>query len=323
LDMGFREDIEAILKHVPQQRQTSLFSATMSPEILQITKTYQQNPRIVRINTEDRSKPNIEQVYFDVGPRMKVDLLARLIDLHTPKRSIVFCNTRRKVDEVQRELRPLGYSVEGIHGEVSQARRTKVMDRFRTGQTNILIATDVAARGIDVSDVEVVFNYEIPQQAEAYVHRIGRTGRAGKAGKAFNFVSQRDMYRFRDVQRFLKETIAEEQVPCEKTLKSAQEDKVLQSIKQVVDSEELAKYVDMVIKLTDEGVNSIDIAAALLKMSGLVKERKVAIRPAQSSFSPRGQQSESDGSRFSRKRFRGGNGQRRNGFRKSYGERAN
>ncbi len=273
LDMGFREDLRAILDHTPKKRQTLLFSATMSPEILRITKTYQHNPRMIRVTPAESSKPDIEQVFFGVGPRMKDDLLARLIDLHAPKRAIIFCNTRRRVDEVTQEMKHSGYAAEGIHGDITQAKRSMVMDRFRNGKTSLLVATDVAARGIDVSDVEAVFNFEIPQQAESYVHRIGRTGRAGKKGKAFSFVSRRDMERFRGVQRFVDQEIIEQEVPCEKTLKEAKENKVLMSIKEVVDKEGLTKYVDIVIKLIDQGVNSVDIAAALLKMSGLVKEK--------------------------------------------------
>lgn len=319
LDMGFRDDIQAILDHTPQKRQTLLFSATMSQEILQMTKKYQHSPRMIRVTPEESSKPKIEQVYFGVGPRMKDELLGRLIDLYTPKRSIVFCNTRRRVDEVSNALRDGGYPAEGIHGDVTQAKRSKVMDRFRTGRTEILIATDVAARGIDVSDVEAVFNYEIPQQAEAYVHRIGRTGRAGKAGKAFNFVSRRDMDRFRGVQRFIKQKIAEEDIPCEKTLKQARETKILNDIKKMVDGDDLTKYVDIVIKLIDESYNSVDIAAALLKKSGLVKEKKrnMSVRRERDGDRSRGRRSEGGRSRDrsrdrsrSDRSFRGGRSDR-------------
>lgn len=220
LEMGFRKDIEKILRSVSSQRQTILFSATMSSEILQITERYQNDPKLITVFQEETEKPSVEQMYFEVEPAVKKSVLLELIKTHNPYLSIVFCNTKRKVDRVSKSLRDKGYLAESIHGDIRQAKRDKIMGRFRKGKISILVATDVAARGIDVSDVEIVFNYEIPKDVESYIHRIGRTGRAGKTGKAMSFVSHQDKDLLRDIQWFTQATITKGQVP-ESCLKMA------------------------------------------------------------------------------------------------------
>ncbi len=179
LNMGFREDIETVLEYIPQERQTVLFSATMPKPILDITKKYQTDAVTIKVVKKELTVSNIEQFYYDVKRKDKVDVLTRLLDYHNPKVSIVFCNTKKQVDELSRELSARGYFAEGLHGDMKQVQRDRVMANFRKGKTDILIATDVAARGIDVDDVEAVFNFDIPQDDEYYVHRIGRTGRQG------------------------------------------------------------------------------------------------------------------------------------------------
>ncbi len=222
MDMGFRQDIEKILKAVNKKRQTILFSATMSHDILHLTKRYQKNPTMIKVAPEKLSVQPIKQIYFDVDISKKTPSLMKLIDNYNPKLSIVFCNTRRKVDVVARKLRNQRYRAEGIHGNIRQNKRDAIMSKFRSNKIKILVATDVAARGIDVANVSAVFNFEIPKDAKSYVHRIGRTGRAGKTGIALSLVSRREVALFRDIQRFTKFTITKQSLqskkiePCKK-----------------------------------------------------------------------------------------------------------
>ena len=191
-DMGFRDDIELILGKMPEDRQTVFFSATMPQEIMSFAKKFQKNPEIIKVVHKELTVPKVEQYYFELKPNMKTEILCRLIDIYNPKLSLVFCNTKRKVDELVLELQGRGYFADGLHGDLKQTQRDKVMSTFRSGNIDILVATDVAARGIDVDDVDIVFNYDIPQDEEYYVHRIGRTARAGREGTAFSFVVGRD-----------------------------------------------------------------------------------------------------------------------------------
>ena len=190
LDMGFRDDMETILTETPEERQTVLFSATMPKPIMEIARKFQKDAKIIKVVRKELTVSNIDQFYYEVRPKNKTEILSRLIDIYNPKLSVVFCNTKRQVDELISELKGRGYFADGIHGDMKQQQRDRVMDDFRSGKTEILIATDVAARGIDVDGVDIVFNYDLPQDEEYYVHRIGRTGRAGASGKAISFVNQ-------------------------------------------------------------------------------------------------------------------------------------
>ena len=181
LNMGFREDIETILSGVPEERQTVLFSATMPKAIMEITKKFQKNAQMVKVTKKELTVPNIEQFYYEVRPKNKEEVLTRLLDIYTPKLSVIFCNTKKQVDLLVTALLGRGYFAAGLHGDMKQAQRDRVMQGFRSGKTDILVATDVAARGIDVDEVEAVFNYDLPQDDEYYVHRIGRTGACGKS----------------------------------------------------------------------------------------------------------------------------------------------
>jgi ATP-dependent RNA helicase DeaD len=266
LDMGFRDDIERILQATPPARQTLLFSATMPPAIVYLARTYQKNPVAVRVQHEKITAPAIEQFYFEIESHKKLDLLTRIFELYNPQLTIIFCNTRRRVDDVVTELHSRGYAAEGIHGDIMQQKRTRVMDRFRRGEVDILVATDVAARGIDVSNVEAVINFEIPQDDESYVHRIGRTGRAGKTGKAFSLVSGRDMYRFRDIRRYTKAVITRLPVPSFEQVEEAKTSKLVEQIRSVIQAKHLEKQTQVIEKLLKEDITSVDVAAALLKM---------------------------------------------------------
>ena len=207
LNMGFREDIEFILNSVPEERQTVLFSATMPKPIMEITKQFQKDAQLVKVTKKELTVPNIEQYYYEVKEKNKEEVLARLLDIYAPKLSVVFCNTKKQVDLLVQALLGRGYFAAALHGDLKQEQRDRVMQGFRSGKTDILVATDVAARGIDVDEVEAVFNYDLPQDDEYYVHRIGRTGRAGREGRAFSFVTGKEVYKLKEIQRYCKTKI--------------------------------------------------------------------------------------------------------------------
>ena len=265
LDMGFREDIETILVKIPEEHQTLLFSATLSPEILDITKRFQKTPEFIKIVRKELTVPNIEQYYFDVKEKTKLDALCRIIDVYDPKLAMVFCNTKKRVDDLVEMLQGRGYFAEGLHGDLKQAQRDKVMQKFRNGTIEILVATDVAARGIDVDDIDVVFNYDVPQDEEYYVHRIGRTGRAGKAGKAFTFCVGKEIYKLRDIMRYTKTKIQQQKLPTLSDVEEMKTNIYLEKIKGIIEEGHLTKYIHLVDRLMEEDYTSIDIAAALLK----------------------------------------------------------
>ena len=266
LDMGFRDDIEIILKSVPAERQTVFFSATMPKGFMDLTRKYQKHPVIVKVVHDKLTVPNVEQVYFEVKEGMKLEMLCRVIDVYDPKLALIFCNTKRKVDEVVSHLQARGYFADGIHGDMNQVQRDRVMAKFRKGTVEFLVATDVAARGIDVENVDAVFNYDVPQDEEYYVHRIGRTARAGKSGQAFTFVSGRDIFKIRDIQRYAKIEIKRKVVPTQKDVETIKATQFLNKVKEEIKSPEIGKYVGMIERLIEADITSLDIAAALLKM---------------------------------------------------------
>ena len=174
---------------------------------MEITKKFQNNAKVIKVTKKELTVPNIEQYYYDVKPKKKEEVLSRLLDIYSPRLSVVFCNTKKQVDLLVNALLGRGYFAAGLHGDMKQEQRDRVMQGFRTGKTEILVATDVAARGIDVDEVEAVFNYDLPQDDEYYVHRIGRTGRAGREGRAFSFVSGKEVYKLKEIQRYCKTKI--------------------------------------------------------------------------------------------------------------------
>ena len=213
LDMGFREDIEMILDKTPEDRQTTFFSATMPKGILDLTKKFQKDPEHVKIVRKELTVPNIKQYYIETKSANKLEVLCRLIDVYNPKLSVVFCNTKRGADELVSDLQARGYFADALHGDLKQTQRDIVMDKFRNGTIDILVATDVAARGIDVDDVEAVFNYDLPQDEEYYVHRIGRTGRAGRTGVSFSFVFGKEKRKMKDIERYTKSKLEKHSIP--------------------------------------------------------------------------------------------------------------
>lgn len=264
-DMGFRDDIEWVMNRLPEERQTVFFSATMPSEIVKFAKRYQKDPKIIRVAHKELTVPRVEQYYVELKEHIKTEILSRLIDIYNPKLSIVFCNTKKKVDELTIELQGRGYFVDGLHGDLKQPQRDRVMNKFRTGNIDILVATDVAARGLDIDDVDMVFNYDIPHDEEYYVHRIGRTARAGREGIAFSLVVGRDIKRIKDIQRYTKTKIARKDLPTLKDMEERQTDILFESIKEEIDKNQLDRYENMLNDILDEDYTSFDIASALLK----------------------------------------------------------
>ncbi|WP_277409472.1 DEAD/DEAH box helicase [Lacrimispora xylanisolvens] len=267
LNMGFLEDMETILSQLPEERQTVMFSATMPPAILDIARKFQQEPVNVKVVKKELTVPKVTQYYYEVKPKSKLEVMCRLLDMYAPKLSVVFCNTKKQVDELVQSLQGRGYFAEGLHGDLKQIQRDRVMNSFRNGKTEILVATDVAARGIDVDDVEAVFNYDLPQDDEYYVHRIGRTGRAGREGIAFSFVVGKEVYKLRDIQRYCKTKIVPQAIPSLNDVTAIKVDKILEGVAATIGDTDLSKTVNIIEKkLLEEDYTSLDLAAALLRM---------------------------------------------------------
>ena len=280
LNMGFREDIETVLEYIPEERQTVLFSATMPKPILDITRKYQKDAVTIKVVKKELTVPNIDQYYYDVKRKDKVEVLSRLLDVYDPKLSLVFCNTKRMVDELVNALQGRGYFAEGLHGDMKQAQRDRVMNNFRNGKTEILVATDVAARGIDVDDVEAVFNFDLPQDDEYYVHRIGRTGRAGRTGRSFTFVKGKEVYKLKDIQRYCKTKILAQKIPSMEDVAQVKLEKIMDHIGTVSEEEDLGAMVNMIeTQVNESDYTAMDIAAAFLKLAlgGSEEEQKAAM----------------------------------------------
>jgi len=266
LDMGFRDDIELILKKVPQERQTLLFSATLPQPIIDISKRFQNKPEFVRVQYAELTVPQIAQSFIEVKEREKLDVLCRLIDLEDPQLAIIFCNTKRRAEELSGKVRARGYRADELHGDMKQSQRDRVMGGFRKGSIDILIATDVAARGIDVDDVDIVINYDVPQDVEYYVHRIGRTGRAGKSGKAVTFVAPRDFTKLQEIQKYAKVQIARMPVPSQSDVAETRIRAMLEKVREAVKAGGLESYIRIIEEESENELSSVEIAAALLKV---------------------------------------------------------
>ncbi len=273
LNMGFREDIETILIQIPLERQIMLFSATMPKPILEISNKFLKNPTIFRVKQKDITISNVKQLYLKVNRNDRTEVLCRLMDINNPKRAIIFCNTKKGVDQLVGELQGRGYFADALHGDLNQNARDMVMGKLRNGTIDILVATDIAARGIDVDDIEAVFNYELPQDSEYYIHRIGRTGRAGRTGTAFSFVYGRQMQQLREIERYTKAKIAEQKVPTMKDITKAKTEQMFAGIIEVIEKGDLDQYTKQVSTLVEKGHELSVIAAALLKMQMNLKEQ--------------------------------------------------
>lgn len=265
LDMGFREDIEFILQAVPATRQTVFFSATMPRPIQDLIQRFSHDAKNLRIEQKTMTVATTEQVYYEVDRRFKVELLTRLIDFHDLKLGIIFCNTKRMVDDLVDHLNAQGYSADRLHGDMTQNMRDRVMNKFRKSELEFLVATDVAARGIDVDDVQVVFNYDLPYDAEDYVHRIGRTGRAGKSGLAVSFVDGREMFQIRHIERFANIRIIRARVPTLDEVEEARNSSFLDKVRVILESGEFKKQDRLVEQLTEK-FSSADVCSALIHL---------------------------------------------------------
>jgi ATP-dependent RNA helicase DeaD len=264
LDMGFQEDMEVILQGVPQERQTVFFSATIPRPIQELIRKYSRDPQHIQIQRKELTVPTVEQVYYEVDRRFKVELLTRLIDLHDLKLGIIFCNTKRMVDDLVDHLNAQGYSADRLHGDMSQAMRDRVMNKFRRSGLEFLVATDVAARGIDVENVQVVFNYDLPYDAEDYLHRIGRTGRAGRSGRAISFASGRELFQIQQIERFTRVKMQRGKPPTAAEVQEARANVFLDKLRNTLRGGEFRRQDHLIERLLEEGFASTDIASALL-----------------------------------------------------------
>jgi len=269
LNMGFIEDIEKILESVPEERQTLLFSATMPERIRQIAIKFMKDPETVRIKAKEMTVPQIDQFFVKVEEKDKFDALTRLLDYQSPDLAIVFGRTKRRVDEVSEALSIRGYTAEGIHGDLSQAKRLSVLRKFKEGSIDVLVATDVAARGLDISGVTHVYNFDIPQDPESYVHRIGRTGRAGKTGMAITFVAPREMGYLRTVEETTKRRMKRMQVPSIAEAIEGQQRLTIDKIHNTIDENDLSLYRKAAEELMTQH-DTLTIVSAALKL--LTKE---------------------------------------------------
>ncbi|GMQ64470.1 DEAD/DEAH box helicase [Vallitalea maricola] len=274
LNMGFREDIETILSKIPNENlQTILFSATMPKSILDITHNYQKKPKLIKITRKELTTDTIDQRYYHVLEHHKLEVLRRLIDVYHPKLSLIFCNTKKKVDEVTDLLQDNGYACDKIHGDMNQVVRLSVLNKFNKGIINILVATDVAARGLDIQNVEAVVNYDVPDNEEYYVHRIGRTGRAGKKGTSYTLVSKTETRRISNIIRYIKKDIPRKKIPSINKVNAVKIDNYMESLAATIDNtSDLEQYENIITKLNDKGYTSDKIAAALLMSNLELKE---------------------------------------------------
>ena len=266
LNMGFRDDMETICRALPEDRQTALFSATMPDEILEITRLYQKNALHIRVQQEELTVPQIRQSYYAVKGKEKDTALCRLLDFLSPEKALIFCNTKKKVDQLTLQLKRRGYSAEALHGDLAQHQRDRVMDLFRNGNLKLLLATDVAARGIDVEQVDLVLNYDLPQLTEFYVHRIGRTGRAGRSGKAVSLVTPRESRRIREIENYCGCRIRKQELPSAVRALTVKADRMVSEAIEYCDGKDLTPYMKIVWKRCQaEGLDPLEAAAAFLR----------------------------------------------------------
>ncbi|MEY4813738.1 MAG: hypothetical protein RLZZ162_811 [Verrucomicrobiota bacterium] len=289
LDMGFRDDIEHILKSVPATRQLLFFSATIPRAIQDLIGRYSKDPAWIKIDSVAQNAPQVEQTYFEVDRRSKIEALTRLIDVNDFRYGIIFCSTKIMVDDLDEHLHARGYMTDRLHGDISQAQRDRVMDKFRRRGFEFLVATDVAARGLDVDDLEVVFNFDLPNDAEDYTHRIGRTGRAGRKGQAFTFVSGQEIYKLQSMVRWAKLDIRRGKIPSMDEVDEARTSVFFEKIRATLDEKKFKPHDRMIDRLLDQGYASTDICSALISMlqgatggasSGPAKSPAAPVKPA-------------------------------------------
>jgi ATP-dependent RNA helicase DeaD len=273
LDMGFAEETESLLRAMPEDRQTLFFSATMNPAVERLIGQFGNEPETIEVERKQLTVESIEQVCFEVRQRSRIELVSRIVDLEQPKLTIIFCNTKRSVDECTEALLSRGYPADRLHGDIAQTMRERVLRLFREGTVEILVATDVAARGIDIDDIDLVINYELPQDPEDYVHRVGRTGRAGREGKAVSFIYGRDAYRIRTIERFTRQPIERQEIPTQAEVDTHLGDRLIASLAERLEAdreeseeEENESRIRALEALRDLGHDWDDIAGTLMEV---------------------------------------------------------
>lgn len=288
LDMGFKDEMDELLGSLPPERQTLFFSATMSPGVSRLIRSFGKEPKIIEIQQKARTVSTVEQSYFEVRQRSKVEVLSRILDMNPPRLGIIFCNTKRSVDECTEDLVNRGYAADRLHGDMTQQMRERVLKRFREGSVELLVATDVAARGLDIDEIDIVFNYDLPTDPEDYVHRIGRTGRAGRSGRAVSFVYGRDIYRLQSIERYTRHVIRRERIPSVEQVEGRRADIIFDGLKERLESGKFDAYQDNIDRLLEQGHTPTDIAGALVTMlreasgreGSLIEEDREPERPA-------------------------------------------
>ncbi len=310
LNMGFIDDIREILKDLPGERQTLLFSATMPRQIQDLAQTFMKNPEIISVKSKEMTVPNMDQHYIEVQERQKFDVLCRLLDIQSPDLAIIFGRTKKRVDELHEALNKRGYSAEGIHGDLTQAKRDSVMRKFKEGITEILVATDVAARGLDISGVTHVYNFDIPQDPESYVHRIGRTGRAGKHGLATTFVTPREIGHLKLIQRLTKREIDRKPVPSINEAIEGQQKLTIDRLMKAVEENNVQQYKALAQSLLQDG-DSVTLLSAALKL--LTKEPDSAPVSLSEEAPLRSKKGAGQPSAYHRRNERGGKGREEGG----------
>ena len=266
LDMGFRDDMEMLLGALPEERQTLFFSATMNRKVEQLIQHFGRDPEHVSIKRKALTVASVEQTYYEVRNRSKIEVLSRLLDTEPQRLAIVFCNTKRMVDECCEALLARGYAADRLHGDITQRNRERTLKHFRDSAVELLVATDVAARGLDIDDVDVVFNYDLPQDPEDYVHRIGRTGRAGRSGRAVSFVYGRDIYRLQTIERYTQQTIRRVKVPTQEDVEGRRADALFNTLRERLEAQNFERYESYIDRLLDQGHTPTDIAGVLLTL---------------------------------------------------------
>lgn len=265
LDMGFRDDIERILNETRYRKQTLMFSATIPGEIRKIAENYQNNPKFIKISNKRRNVPKITQYAFRTNHKHKFDDLIRIIEAYDISQALIFSNTKKGVDFVFKNLKKREYSAEALHGDMTQKVRDKVMNKFRNGNVRYLVATDVAARGLDIPDLEFIINYDVAQNHDAHIHRIGRTARAGSSGFAFTLVSKEDNRNFNNIKKESKRKIIEKKIPTDAEIENIKNKRVLDDVKNSIKTDNLEEYVKAVKNNSSADITSEEIAAGLLK----------------------------------------------------------
>lgn len=265
LKMGFREDIELILDKVNHTTQTLLFSATIPDGISKIIKKFQNNPVIIKTMREGITAKEVKQSYFLVKHTDKVEALTRIIDTYTPKLTLIFCNTKKSVDDLYDQLIEKGYNCDKIHGDIKQTQRLDTLNKFNNGVTDVLIATDVAARGLDIKEVEAVINYEVPGKEDYYVHRIGRTGRAGREGSSFTLASGKEIKKIENIERYTKKQIRKRSVPTVDKVNEVKQDKFIRNIVDIIEKDGVGENRVLASKLMEKGYDAETLIAAMIK----------------------------------------------------------